>query len=518
MAVEILILSGARQGERIALDMHEFRVGAEQGCEIFFDPLHDRESKGRSAVFLLTEEGWFIRRTGGGEILVNQQPVVGLTHVRSGDVVRMSEFGPDFSFSIVARAGPPPVARPAATPILPPPAPPAGPTRPAKKSSAPPPEPVEPKGVSVAGTAEAGRSMAGMIVGAAAMIVVLLLVIVLLSRPPVVIVGTPGSHETAGQTAKPDRPSPPGPDAPSPSAAGRADGKSGAASPTASKPPPGPKPESLPKPEPPAEPPPAEKLQPPEKPEPPLESLRESVFLIQVEKAGRFWPFASGSATGETTILTTAREAVQLAQWQREGFKVWVTQPGVGKEPAEPDARDGPPPGAMPVRDIRVHGLFASLGEKPGDWIFVDLAVLTVEGSIPPQKRLQCASPEELKDVDPGAPVLCVGYTHEGERVTRHSQLRPTVTKGKVFLILPPQGMASSQGLLQLKAEMPPNGYGSAVVTIEGRLIGVFGESAQPAQGAPSPPENLQYAPLVTAELIASPKIWQPPPRRSDPR
>ena len=63
MAVEILILSGARQGERIALDMHEFRVGAEQGCEIFFDPLHDRESKGRSAVFLLTEEGWFIRRT-----------------------------------------------------------------------------------------------------------------------------------------------------------------------------------------------------------------------------------------------------------------------------------------------------------------------------------------------------------------------------------------------------------------------------------------------------------------------
>ena len=40
MAVEILILSGARKGEKLMIERREFRVGSDPGCEIYFDPEH----------------------------------------------------------------------------------------------------------------------------------------------------------------------------------------------------------------------------------------------------------------------------------------------------------------------------------------------------------------------------------------------------------------------------------------------------------------------------------------------
>ena len=65
MAVEILILSGARQGERLVLDRREFRVGSEPNCEVRFDVERDSAVKGRSAWFRLQEDGWQLRSTGG---------------------------------------------------------------------------------------------------------------------------------------------------------------------------------------------------------------------------------------------------------------------------------------------------------------------------------------------------------------------------------------------------------------------------------------------------------------------
>jgi len=62
---------------------------------------------------------------------------------------------------------------------------------------------------------------------------------------------------------------------------------------------------------------PAESL--PERPaESPLVQLRDAVFLVEVEKAGRFWPFATCVAVGKDTLLTSAREAVQLASGTRK--------------------------------------------------------------------------------------------------------------------------------------------------------------------------------------------------------
>jgi hypothetical protein len=105
MAVEIQILSGARQGERLVLEGRELRVGSDRNCEVFFDAARDPAVQGRSAVLHLRDDGWYLHST-GGQVWVNQQPVARSTRLRSGDIVRMSESGPDFSFGIPAAAAP----------------------------------------------------------------------------------------------------------------------------------------------------------------------------------------------------------------------------------------------------------------------------------------------------------------------------------------------------------------------------------------------------------------------------
>lgn len=104
MSVEIFILSGARAGEQIILDATEFRVGGEPNCEVVFDPRQDLPAKGRSAAFRLMDDGWYVSRTGIGELLVNQEVVTGRARIRSGDVLRMSNEGPDLVFSLVSHA------------------------------------------------------------------------------------------------------------------------------------------------------------------------------------------------------------------------------------------------------------------------------------------------------------------------------------------------------------------------------------------------------------------------------
>ena len=111
MPVEILILSGARQGERIELELDEFRVGDASYCEVVFNRDADPAVRGRTAAIRRDEEGWSIRNMGRGDLMVNQEPVSGTSRLRSGDVVRMSDRGPDFAFTVDPIA---PVATPVA--------------------------------------------------------------------------------------------------------------------------------------------------------------------------------------------------------------------------------------------------------------------------------------------------------------------------------------------------------------------------------------------------------------------
>ena len=80
-------------------------------------PARRRDSPAGRRSFVSRTDGWYVR-CAGGEMSINGRRVVGATHVRSGDVIRMSESGPEFSFRIVAgargitgRNHPPPKAR-----------------------------------------------------------------------------------------------------------------------------------------------------------------------------------------------------------------------------------------------------------------------------------------------------------------------------------------------------------------------------------------------------------------------
>ena len=111
MAVEILVLSGARQGQRIILDRPVFAAGDGPGCDVPFDPNEDPDVRGRRIEFAFDEDGWRIRNAGQGEPLVNIDPLVAEQRIRSGDIVRLSEFGPDFSFALLlGQAAPKPLS------------------------------------------------------------------------------------------------------------------------------------------------------------------------------------------------------------------------------------------------------------------------------------------------------------------------------------------------------------------------------------------------------------------------
>ncbi len=113
MPVEILVLSGARQGERHHLDGHRIVVGDVANADIALHPRDQAAACGRHATLDSSEQGWTLTNRGAGEWLVNQRPVSSgqSTRLRSGDVVRISDEGPDFRFAIVA-AGAPSVAGP----------------------------------------------------------------------------------------------------------------------------------------------------------------------------------------------------------------------------------------------------------------------------------------------------------------------------------------------------------------------------------------------------------------------
>lgn len=98
----MLILSGARQGERVELDSDTFRVGDSKKDDFRFESSADPGARGRRIEFSKTEDGWKIRNLGSAPVTVNQKTVANSMQVRSGDIIRMSDTGPDFSFDIVS--------------------------------------------------------------------------------------------------------------------------------------------------------------------------------------------------------------------------------------------------------------------------------------------------------------------------------------------------------------------------------------------------------------------------------
>ena len=492
MAVEIVVFSGARQGERLELDAGEFRVGGEPDCEVFFDPQADPGAGDRSALFRLADDGWYVKSIGAGELLVNQQPVSGKARIRSGDVVRMSDRGPDFSFTIVTAATkaaakppepapvwlPPSAATLASPPSLSPedvsPLPSASPTPSGEAATAAP----------VSATSdEFGKRAFWLAGGLAVSAMFFLLVVCILLFVLVYSLISPSDGS-----------------GPSP----RKDGTIVQIERATPKPEPGPTPPPEPSPDPWD----TERTPPPEpSPDPwvaAFAQVKDAIYLLEVESSEYCWVLGTCCAISEDTLLCTARAACEMEWLRHEGqtaekgpleYKFSVTSRPSSKR--------------LPVKESRIYAPFAKEQEK---WVYVDLAVLTVDGPLAQVASL--ASQDELKELTTDYPLAVVGVGHEGERISKSFAGEPELAVGGIYLITRFDESPGSPWVLHLKMEAPKNARGSPVINERGKIVGVYSVATPPQGGVDM---NLHWAPVVEPELIQTwiqdrdTTLWIPP-------
>jgi len=569
MAVEIVIFSGARQGERLELDVGEFRVGGEPGCEVFFDPQSDPGAKDRSALFRLADDGWYVKSTGVGELLVNQQPVSGRARIRSGDVVRMSDRGPDFTFTILTAASKATATPPELTPVLvsPSEAAPASPPRlpsedvPASTSASP----TTPAETGSAAPAPAAsddlQKRAFWLAGGLALFAMLFLLVVCillfvlvysLIFPPD---GPDGFAQTGDTTTQRD-------------AATTGPGIRG--------------------------PPRSDSMQDDERTRLPEISGRLAAsgtsgqpFTYQITATNRPSSFravglpdglsvdsATGLITGtprpgsqgthhvtisatnaqgtasETLVVTIAppkdrwdtafeqvKGAIYLLEVESSEYSwalatccavsentllctaravcemEWLRHEGRTAEEGPLDYRfsvtSRPRGKRLPVKESRIYAPFAKEQEK---WVYFDLAVITVEGKLPQAAPL--ASQDDLEELDTDYPLAVVGVGHDGQRISKSFAGDPELAVGGVYLITRFDESPGSPWVLHLKMEAPKNARGSPVINRRGRIVGVYSIATPPRGGVDM---NLHWAPVVEPGLIRTwtdkrdTTIWIPP-------
>jgi hypothetical protein len=485
MAVEIFIVSGARRNERITLESRAFQVGCDPSCEVFFDPQRDTAAKGRTAKFCAQEGGWYVRCS-GGEMWIGSKRIVGATHVRSGDVVRMSPSGPEFSFSIVAdvKAAPGKAPGDAIDAVV---------TSAEKPRTAIPQVQPEASGLSLASAdtlatnrqataaevpTTAGRErqrliwiVGGLAVGILALVAVRAMFFpsspVVINVQPVVTPPPPASPPPPGEAPRPGT---------TPRETPKADGPLG-----------------------------GEKNEPKKRVGQAVATrdartqLDGAVFLIATEKADRYWPHSTCVAISKDTLLVTAFDAMDLAKMRdKDSYKIWVTRPADNPESKADRLKFA---FQAEVKDIRVLAPYAVLSEKPKstDPLFVNIGLLTIRGPLP--KFAPLASAKELDTIDEEFPIQCVTFVYKEGQMTRHSKFETRLTDGAVFTIEPArQKLPGDPKLLHVRAEMPKNAFGSPVVNGEGKIIGVYADAIPEGEGPG--PKNLHYATMVNPALI----------------
>ena len=216
---------------------------------------------------------------------------------------------------------------------------------------------------------------------------------------------------------------------------------------------------------------------------------REAIYLVQLEKGGperQFsWPFATSCAIGDHTLLSSGREVLELATLHRQGYRVSAFNPATGLKTS--------------IRSFRVLREFAGLCDTQVNWIYVNLGLMETEHEL--ATTVPLASQDELQHLEEGQPVACFGFTHDGGKITRFDKFDPIVAPGEVYLISKANDIAKSPRLLEIKADLPQNIFGSPVFVQTGGLVAVFGESA-PMQNVGV--KDLHYAPVLDPRLFPS--------------
>ncbi|MDB4634863.1 FHA domain-containing protein, partial [Rubripirellula sp.] len=100
MAVKITVLSGSLQGRVLETNKNVIRVGADKDSELPFDALSDPEIEGQQVRFELLDDRWRLFNASTQPLFVNQDLVRDATGLRSGDLIRLSQDGPDVLFEI----------------------------------------------------------------------------------------------------------------------------------------------------------------------------------------------------------------------------------------------------------------------------------------------------------------------------------------------------------------------------------------------------------------------------------
>jgi hypothetical protein len=129
------------------------------------------------------------------------------------------------------------------------------------------------------------------------------------------------------------------------------------------------------------------------------------------------------------------------------------------------------------------------------------------------------ASSEELKSLEKGLPLLCLGYAHDTKIISKYNMPKLQSGKGNsIYLIanLPPSNPSADEPprLLHMDGEIPtqwvddPSAkrkvairpYGSPVFNLQGKLVAVYGDTPPPPKGEES--LLLHYAPVISPKLI----------------
>lgn len=100
MAVKLTVLSGSMQGHALETNRNIINVGAEPSSELPFDVGCDPEIEGQQVRFELLDDRWRLFNSSAHPIFVNQDLVRDATGLRSGDLIRLSQDGPDVLFEL----------------------------------------------------------------------------------------------------------------------------------------------------------------------------------------------------------------------------------------------------------------------------------------------------------------------------------------------------------------------------------------------------------------------------------
>ena len=218
--------------------------------------------------------------------------------------------------------------------------------------------------------------------------------------------------------------------------------------------------------------------------------VKEAVYLIEAQSSGNSWSLATCVAISDDTLLSTAKAACEM-EWMRHQkeaddesaveYEFFVTHRASQT--------------SLPIKDIRI---FAPFAEEQENWVYFDLAMLTVDGKLP--RALTLASQDERRElVEPEHPVAVVAVGHDAQRIGKSFTGEPRLAVGEVYTVTQYDKSPGSPWAMYLKMDAPSNARGSPVINRQGHVVGVYSVAALPQDGLEF---NLHCAPVVDPGLI----------------